>query len=247
MFRRMSRSASTPRQFTRAGLPFDYQRQLCSSTSKGVDTDTETFSGDGDGNGLLCQLNNHPDFRLRQARAKVALDLAQGKTITLKPLETHPAQRSAPAVPIGTQHGASRQSNVAVKERGVGILTYENPVRSNDGTSSGALVNDRLRMARRKALESMSKPLAMDPQQAEKVAPVEAQRGAPRGEHNTAVREQSLGILTCENPVRSNDGTSSGALVNDRLRKARRKALESMRKPLAMDPQQIEKAALVET
>jgi hypothetical protein len=46
-----------------------------------------------------------------------------------------------------------------VKERGLDIVAYENPVRSNDGTSSGALAADRLRMARRKALESMSKPM----------------------------------------------------------------------------------------
>ena len=33
---------------------------------------------------------------------------------------------------------------------------HENPIRSNDGTSSGAIVADRLRMARRKAIENLT-------------------------------------------------------------------------------------------
>jgi hypothetical protein len=37
-----------------------------------------------------------------------------------------------------------------------------------------------------------------------------------------------MGVHTIENPVRSNDGTSSGAIVADRLRKARRKAIENL-------------------
>ena len=44
-----------------------------------------------------------------------------------------------------------------VQEHGLDIVAYENPVRINDGTSSGAVAADRLRIARRKALESLSK------------------------------------------------------------------------------------------
>ncbi|KAL3803542.1 hypothetical protein HJC23_014090 [Cyclotella cryptica] len=45
--------------------------------------------------------------------------------------------------------------NKSIKEHGLNIVAYENPVRSNDGTSTGALSADRLRMARPRVLESM--------------------------------------------------------------------------------------------
>mmetsp|Transcript_12299 Transcript_12299/g.26554 ORF Transcript_12299/g.26554 Transcript_12299/m.26554 type:complete len:113 (-) Transcript_12299:117-455(-) len=46
-----------------------------------------------------------------------------------------------------------------VREVGLSIYPMENPTRSSDGTSSGARAADRLRMARRKILESMAAPL----------------------------------------------------------------------------------------
>lgn len=49
-----------------------------------------------------------------------------------------------------------------VKESGLKIDILENPVRSNDGTSSGAIINDRLRMARRKMLEKLQTPVEIE-------------------------------------------------------------------------------------
>lgn len=43
----------------------------------------------------------------------------------------------------------------AVKEHGLDLVTYENHIRPNDGTSSGAIAADRLRLARRKVIQSM--------------------------------------------------------------------------------------------
>ena len=49
-----------------------------------------------------------------------------------------------------------------VRESGLKIDIMENPVRSNDGTSSGAIINDRLRMARRKMLEKLQAPVEIE-------------------------------------------------------------------------------------
>jgi len=45
-----------------------------------------------------------------------------------------------------------------VREGGLNIDIMENPVRTNDGTSSGAVINDRLRIARRKMIEKLKTP-----------------------------------------------------------------------------------------
>ena len=163
----------------------------------------------------------------------------------------------------------------------------ENPTRSNDGTSSGAIVDDRLRNARRYAIDNMIEtfPKQKQPRGGSLVQAVVAgsARSPPQSTlvstnekcdtrnnneatlssmsdedliaelsrrrqrrvastpvvdssttaENKIVREHGLvrhimGVHTIENPVRSNDGTSSGAIVADRLRKARRKAIENL-------------------
>ena len=53
-----------------------------------------------------------------------------------------------------------------VRESGLKIDIMENPVRSNDGTSSGAIINDRLRMARRKMLEKLQAPVEIEEEEA---------------------------------------------------------------------------------
>mmetsp|Transcript_18981 Transcript_18981/g.39842 ORF Transcript_18981/g.39842 Transcript_18981/m.39842 type:complete len:392 (+) Transcript_18981:51-1226(+) len=144
----------------------------------------------------LCQINNHPDFRLRQAKARLERDKGgSGEKMTEK----------VPKPVIKT--GASMQMQ-------------ENPVRSNDGTSSGALAADRLRNSRRKAFENMNQSFAADesPQKINVFA--------------RPVKEQNVTIDMIENPVRSSDGTSSGALASSRLRRARRKVIENMKTQL---------------
>ncbi|KAL7437811.1 hypothetical protein ACHAXH_004033 [Discostella pseudostelligera] len=96
----------------------------------------------------------------------------------------------------------------------------ENPIRSNDGTSSGALAADRLRLARRKAMETMIETF-----------PARRTHKVVKRANNLQQHQQhtSCTILPInENPIRSNDGTSSGALVADRLRMARRTAMASI-------------------
>ncbi|EJK76718.1 hypothetical protein THAOC_01505 [Thalassiosira oceanica] len=53
--------------------------------------------------------------------------------------------------------GQAKGQQSSVKEGGIAIQTLENPVRSNDGTSSGAKAEARLREARRKVLDSLKK------------------------------------------------------------------------------------------
>ena len=180
--------------------------------------------------------------------------------------------------------GADRQKMITIIRP-----VNENPIRSNDGTSSGAIVDDRLRNARRYAIENMIETFPKQKQQpARRGSLVQVVAGSARspppqstsvstnekcdtrnnneatlssmsdedliaelarrrrrrvastpvvdGSSTSAekkVREHGLvhhmGVQhTIENPVRSNDGTSSGAIVADRLRKARRKAIENL-------------------
>ena len=145
----------------------------------------------------LCQINNHPDFRLKQAKAR----LANNGSIT------------------------DSVQSVDTKNNTTTPIVIENKVRSNDGTSSGALIEDRLRLARRKALENASQPIKQ---------PSSSSNGAAVDDKSIPPQSSSKfdTYSSIENPVRSNDGTSSGAVVADRLRLARRKALENASQPI---------------
>ncbi|KAL7524515.1 hypothetical protein ACHAWF_000981 [Thalassiosira exigua] len=139
----------------------------------------------------LCQVNNHPDFRLRQARAR----LQQGLGVNIRGEASSESGRTAP----------------------MSFHALENPTRSSDGTSSGALAEERLRRARRNAMENMALKDEQGHIDADSpTAPTPSSND--RGSYNMI-----------ENPVRSSDGTSSGARAADRLRQARRKAFQSMK------------------
>ena len=144
----------------------------------------------------LCQINNHPDYRLQQAKARLANN--GNITDSVQSVDTH---------------------NITTP------IVIENKVRSNDGTSSGALIEDRLRLARRKALENASQPIIKQSASSSNDA---ADKSIPPQSSTTKFDTYS----SIENPVRSNDGTSSGAVVADRLRLARRKALEAASQPI---------------
>ena len=175
--------------------------------------------------------------------------------------------------------GAADRQKIAIRP------LNENPIRSNDGTSSGAIVDDRLRNARRYAIENTIETFPKQKQPARMGSLVRVVVGSARPRQSSVstnekcdtrnnneaalssmsdedliaelsrrlrrrvtstpvvdsstataekkVREHGLvhrmGVLhTIENPVRSNDGTSSGAIVADRLRNARRKAIENL-------------------
>ena len=153
----------------------------------------------------LCQVNNHPDFRLRKAKERVlASDGCAAKTEYKKPFNR------------------SRIHN---------RVTNENPIRSNDGTSSGSLTADRLRNARRNAIENMIETFP-------RKRPSRSRRttsfSQPTTDLSLSGKLHGLTIQMNENPVRPNDGTSSGALVADRLRQARRKAVENMYAQLSL-------------
>jgi len=99
-------------------------------------------------------MNNHPDFRLRVAKQKFG---GGGANITVK-------QQPATASNNKRAHFSSKsvpnyKTNKQVREGGLNIHLLENPVRSNDGTSSGAIINDRLRIARREMIEKMKTPV----------------------------------------------------------------------------------------
>ena len=161
-------------------------------------------------------------------------------------------------------------------------------IRSNDGTSSGAIAADRLRNARRYATKNMIETFPKQQHQQRRVSHVKVGSRPPQpsvltnekcdtlnnngtmlssmsdedliaelarrrcctvvdSSTNTTFTNQSPtspivvggkevvrehGLIhmaqTIENPIRSNDGTSSGAIVADRLRQARRKAIENL-------------------
>jgi hypothetical protein len=175
-----------------------------------------SFSGDGvarAGGELtpvvpLCQVNIHPDFRLRKAKERVALDLATDGC----------AAKTEDKTPFNRSRIHNRVMN-------------ENPIRSNDGTSSGALAADRLRNARRNAIENMIETFP-------RKRPSRPRRTTSFSQPTTdpwlSAKLHGPTIQMSENPVISNDGTSSGALVADRLRQARRKAVENMNAQLSL-------------
>jgi len=143
----------------------------------------------------LCQINNHPDYRLKQAKARLA------------------------------NNGSITDSVQFVDTNNITTpIVIENKVRSNDGTSSGALIEDRLRLARRKALENASQPIKQTTSSSNDAADESILSQSSTTKFDT--------YSSIENPVRSNDGTSSGAVVADRLRLARRKALEAASQPI---------------
>ncbi|KAL3781102.1 hypothetical protein ACHAW5_005009 [Stephanodiscus triporus] len=178
-----------------------------------------SFSGSGDDGAnvggvatptvKLCQVNNHPDFRLRQAKKRTAFDLATGGC----------AAKTAD----NTQFNRSRIIH--------NKMMNENPIRSNDGTSSGALAAERLRNARRNAIENMIETFPGKRPSRPRRTNAFSQ---PTSGLDLSAKGHGLTIEMNENPVRSNDGTSSGALVADRLRQARRKAFENMSTQLSM-------------
>jgi hypothetical protein len=184
------------------------------------------FSTDGDGSAkqsapTLCQVNNHPNYRLKQAKARFAAsnDSRQIKQLKSKPKQifTSPKRERLPP--------RSLKYHTTVKEHGISVQINENPEIRNDGTSSGAIAAERLRIARRKAIENMARHL-------EDTTPRDASTAhEPCQILDAPVKEHGLDIIAYENPVRTNDGTSSGAVAADRLRMARRRALESMRLP----------------
>lgn len=172
-----------------------------SSPPRTNDTDAATSSTTNSNISSLCQMNNHPDFRLRRKKEEMA---APHSTNCISAADAAAAEK----ITMKQQQVQQWHMN-------------ENPIRSNDGTSSGALAADRLRLARRKAMETMIETF-----------PARRTHKVVKRANNLQQHQQqhtSYTILPInENPIRSNDGTSSGALVADRLRMARRTAMASI-------------------
>lgn len=171
--------------------------------------------------------------RLRMARRRALASLGAPEEEEGVESSGEPAT-AAGVVEITGEGSTGTEGRVAVKERGLSVTPIENPAAKNDGTSSGALAADRLRMARRKALASLGKPEEVEFQLS---SSTEMNAGSPgRRRRSTGnseaskVRERGIVVTPLENPVRANDGTSSGALAADRLRMARRRALEGLKK-----------------
>lgn len=137
-----------------SALPTDYLcRQLhntkCNDDGAVTKTDKTKSS-----NVTLCQINNHPDYRLRVAKERLAVKTANKQVTTTANQRANFSSKSR-----GTPIPNNNYKNNKVRESGLRIDIMENPVRSNDGTSSGAIINDRLRLARRKAIAKMKAPV----------------------------------------------------------------------------------------
>ena len=101
----------------------------------------------------MCEMNNHPDFRLRVAKQKFGASTKGNK------------QTMIIASNIKKAHFSTKRTlnyKNKVQERGLKIDILENRATSSDGTSSAAIVNDRLRMARKKMIEKMKSPIEID-------------------------------------------------------------------------------------
>jgi hypothetical protein len=137
-----------------SALPTDYLcRQLhntkCNDDGAVTKTDKTRIS-----NVTLCQINNHPSYRLRVAKERLAVKTANKQAATTTNQRANFSSKSR-----GTPSPNNYKNNNKVRETGLRLDIMENPVRSNDGTSSGAIINDRLRLARRKAIEKMKAPI----------------------------------------------------------------------------------------
>ena len=195
---------------------------LCFSTNGGVGT-----KGTPPPAATLCQVNNHPNYRLKQAKERFAArDLRKGKSVKPKQIMfTTPKRQKAPPPHV--------KYHKTVREHGISLQPNENSPVSNDGTSSGAIAAERLRIARRKAVERLGLPIGDVP--SEHLTNKTSECSKEIRSHEKPVNEHGLDIVVNENPVRSNDGTSSGAKAADRLRLARRKALESLKSQPTVD------------
>ena len=170
----------------------------------------------------LCQMNNHPNFRLKQAKERLTAGNYTVKSKLPKNKQMYTTPKRLKALPKSIKYHAT------VREHGISVQTNENPLIRNDGTSSGAIAAERLRLARRKVIENMARPI----ESTSNTPSVDIHAKAKaRKLCEKPVKEHGLDILATENPVRINDGTSSGAVAAVRLRIARRRALESMRQP----------------
>mmetsp|Transcript_3091 Transcript_3091/g.5448 ORF Transcript_3091/g.5448 Transcript_3091/m.5448 type:complete len:233 (-) Transcript_3091:154-852(-) len=129
-----------------SSLPSTYQRQLHTKNQDDSTANTATHQASTTGMSL-CQMNNHPDFRLRVAKQKFGGGGGANITVKKQPATAYFSSKSVP------------NYKKQVREGGLNIHLLENPVRSNDGTSSGAIINDRLRIARREMIEKMKTPV----------------------------------------------------------------------------------------
>ena len=165
----------------------------------------------------LCQVNNHPNYRLKQAKARLATDDTRKRQIKIKHKQMFTSPKVSKAPPL-------LKYRKTVQEQGILLQLNENPVIRNDGTSSGAVVAEKLRLARRKVIEKLAQPIegAATTDHSSKIV-----NASPRH-----VKEHGLDIVINSNPMRINDGTSSGAIVAHRLKEKRRMILESMMKPV---------------
>jgi len=187
----------------------------------------------------LYQSSQHPILLSRLAKNRMNhSSIVSGDKNNSDKKQTKVARNSFPRIKYSSpwtkkincslpqSHSGSRlRPSKAVKEHGVVIAVSENSPISNDGTSSGALAADRLRLARRKILQSMASK-----DQVPKISSLDfsSQKDKPGATHRSKNQTGGMFVVPYENPPRSSDGTSSGAITADRLRLARRKMLERM-------------------
>eukprot|EP00984_Skeletonema_dohrnii_P016126 scaffold7103_cov96-Skeletonema_dohrnii-CCMP3373.AAC.4 len=152
---RLSGRVNCLRSLSSSSLPSAYQRQQLHTKNQDDSTANTTTQQTSTTGMSLCQMNNHPDFRLRVAKQKFG---GGGANI---------AAKKTPATASNSKRANFSSKSVPnykkqVREGGLNIQLLENPVRSNDGTSSGAIINDRLRIARRKMIEKMKTPVDIE-------------------------------------------------------------------------------------
>lgn len=137
-------------------------------------------------NVTLCQINNHPDYRLRVAKERLAVKTAyieSKQAVTTTHQRAHFSSKSR-----GKPIPNNNYKNNKVRESGLRIDIMENPVRSNDGTSSGAIINDRLRLARRKAIEKMKAPVVENIEE----AAITSERALASGDGESKIEQEKF-------------------------------------------------------
>ena len=166
-----------------SALPTDYLcRQLhntkCNDDGAVTKTDKTRSS-----NVTLCQINNHPSYRLRVAKERLAVKTANKQAATTTNQRANFSSKSR-----GTPSPNNYKNNNKVRETGLRLDIMENPVRSNDGTSSGAIINDRLRLARRKAIEKMKAPIVENIEE----ATISSERPLASGDGESKIEQEKF-------------------------------------------------------
>uniref|UniRef100_A0A7S1YM36 Uncharacterized protein n=1 Tax=Ditylum brightwellii TaxID=49249 RepID=A0A7S1YM36_9STRA len=188
----------------------------------------------------VCALNNHPDYRLKVARETFQNKMKSNSSPPTSPNFTFQKPRK-PRKSDGSSSGASAEKrlwearqkmlekmaqspseiilNKNERKRSSSSFRVLPELRKNDGSSSGAITEKRLREARQRMLEKMaSSPQTILPSSKKLVE-----------KKNAHISSAPLSYRVAVPQPRKNDGSSSGAITEKRLQEKRQAMLDKMR------------------